>query len=62
MTNDNEMGHVVLVREKTKILLREQHPSYGAAMWAVLKYEELYPESIVEYRDIRSFFVDREQS
>lgn len=49
-------GHMVIVKNKSEVVLRELYPTYGKAMWAILRHEEKYgDEYVVEYRDTRIF-------
>lgn len=53
-----ENGHIVMVRDKNKLILREAYPTYGSASRAILAFEEKYPNFEVEYRDVRVFRTD----
>lgn len=53
-----ENGHIVMVRDKTRLILRESFPTYGSAMRAIVVFEEQYPNFEVEYRDVRVFRTD----
>ena len=55
---DNIKGHVVLVYDKNRLVLREVYETYGKAMWRILDLEKLYPKNTIEYRDTRSFRTD----
>jgi hypothetical protein len=45
--------HAVTIRNNKQIFLRETYPTYGAAMRAIVEFEKIHPDCIIEYRDIR---------
>jgi hypothetical protein len=46
---------VELKNFKNKLVMRQEYPTYGSAMRAVVHFEEKFPEYTVEYKDKNYF-------